>query len=197
LKIKNFLMKIISFYLCRYKNVQDFFAVAAADMPNQPDKTNREFFDIGDFDEFEKICAKYKFTVPDADCKKRFESKAHFCVLTENGHYGCWGWYTTAAENFRVLEIDRVSPIPQNASVLFHYYTNENYRRQGYYTELLKSVVHSCAKEFAIIYAYDTNPASSGAIKKSGFRYMGRLSHKTFKSFESLISDYKAGVVEK
>ena len=189
--IKKTIQKLISFYLCRFKNVQDFFIIRAEEIKDFQNDSDREFFDIDSLTDFNKICDKYNFAVSDADAKQRFDNKCHFCVITQGNHFGCWGWYTTATDNFYVLEIDRQSPVPANASVLFHYYTNEEYRRQGFYSQLLKAVVKSSGKEYSIIYAYDTNPASSNAMRKVGFHYVGRLGHKNFCEFQEMINNYK------
>ncbi len=182
------LINLISRFLCRFVNKQDFF-IATAQTIIPPDKSsNRKFYDIDNLAEFEEVCKKYDFSVPDADAKKRFENKQHFCVITEDNHYGCWGWYTTTTEDFAVTEINRSSPVPENTAVLFHYFTNECQRRKGYYCELLKNIVVSNQKEYSIIYAYDTNIASSNAIKKAGFSYIGRMNHNNFISFHKMIS---------
>lgn len=189
--MKSRLIDIISRFLCRFVNKQDFFVVRTKSISQQDENTTeRAFYDIDNISEYEDICKKYNFIVPDADIKNRFERKQHFCVITEKNHYGCWGWYTTTAEDFEVTEISRHSQVPQNATILFHYYTNEDQRRKGYYCDLLKNVVRSSKKEYAIIYAYDTNVASSGAIKKAGFKYIGRMNHKNFIPFQQMISMY-------
>lgn len=186
----------IGLYMCRHKYVQDFFVVSAADMPRANRARGQEFFDIDNIDDYRKICEKYNFRATDADEEKRFCEKSHFCLLAEDGHFGCWGWYSTARDDFYVLEIDRRSPVPENTTVLYHYFTNARYRRRGYYTQLLRSVVFSSGKEYSVIYAYDTNDASTGAIKKAGFRYVGRFGHKNFPGFEKLVSEYKRGIVK-
>ena len=195
--LKKELEKIISTYLCRFKNVQDFFVVSACNMP-KPDKNSvRKYFDIDNYADFEQICERFGFTVPDADAKKRFSENSHFALITEDNHFGCWGWYTTKPKEFYVLEIDSESVIPPDTSILYHYFSNENYRRKGYYVELLQNVVASCKKDYAVIYAYDTNPASSGAIRKAGFKYMGRFGHKNFDGLGNLVEKYKAEVMKK
>lgn len=191
MSVKATVQKLISFYLCRFKNVQDFFVIRASEIEDIDNGSGREFFDIDNIDDFNKICKRFNFTVSDADAKQRFDNKCHFCVITQDNHFGCWGWYTTSADDFYVLEIDRKSPVPENTAILFHYYTNENYRRQGYYSQLLKNVVKSSGKEYSIIYAYDTNPASSGAIRKVGFHYAGRLGHNNFRGFQEMINNCK------
>ena len=179
--------EMLSLMLCRYKNVQDFFVIKASNVNTDFQDKNRKFYDIDNLESFKKICSEFNFTVPDADVEKRFREKSHFCVITDDGHYGCWGWYTTAADDFYVLEIDRTSKIPENASVLFHYFANPDFRRRGYYYDLLRKVASENGKEYSIVYAYDTNPASSNAIKKAGYKYVGRMGHKNFIGFDGII----------
>lgn len=156
--------------------------------------TDRQFHDIDNMADYTELCQQYNFNVIQADVADRFERKQHLCVITEGDHYGCWGWYTTTSEDFAVTEINRSAPVPQNATVLFHYYTNENHRRKGYYCDLLKCVVAASKKEYAIIYAYDTNIASSNAIKKAGFEFVGRMNHRNFIPFQQMISKYNPEV---
>lgn len=182
------LKEALSLYLCRYKNVQDFFVAKKSEINLDGfDCESREFHDIDNEEDFNKICGQFNFTVPDADIKKRFREKAHFCVITEAEHFGCWGWYISEPEDFYVLEIDRTSKIPENAAVLFHYYSNPDYRRKGFYFDLLRNVALKNGKDYSIIYAYGTNPASSDAIKKAGYKFVGRMGHKDFLSFDEMI----------
>lgn len=188
--LKEQIKKMISLFLCRYKNVQDFF-VAQKDEINLDgyDKTKRIFYDIDNEKDFHNICEKYNFSVPDADVSKRFSEKSHFCVIAEDNHYGCWGWYNAVPQDFYLLEIDRTEKIPQNSAVLFHFFANPDFRRKGYYFDILRNIAIKNGKEYSIIYAYDTNPASSAAMRKSGYKFAGRLNHKTFVSFEELIKN--------
>lgn len=186
MNIKNTIINIISRIRCRFLNKQDFFVIKADGFP-RPETANRKFYDIDNIDDYNKICCEYNFSVADTDIVGRFSSGNHFCVVTEDDHFGCWGWYTTTDEDFYVSEIHRYSPVPSDTAVLFHYYTNFNHRRKGYYYDLLRFVVSSVKKEYAIIYAYDTNPASSNAIKKVGFSFVGRMNHSDFIPFEKMI----------
>lgn len=186
------LLDLISRFLCRFVNKQDFFVTTGNTILSPKQNPNRNFYDIDNLADYQEICRKYNFTVTDADVKDRFDQKHHLCVITEEDHYGCWGWYTTTTADFAVTEIACSSPVPENTTILFHYHTNENHRRKGYYFELLKNVVISSKKEYAIIYAYDTNIASSSAIKKAGFQHIGRMNHKTFIPFSQMISVYNA-----
>ncbi len=186
MKIKRLIINIISRIRCRFFNKQDFFVVKTDDIP-EVHSDNRNFCDIDNSADFYKICLDFGFSVPDADIEERFSQGHHFCVVTENDHYGCWGWYTTSDKAFLVSEINRSSPVPSDATILFHYYTNENFRRKGYYYDLLRFIASTVKKDYAIIYAYDTNPASSNAIRKAGFRFAGRLNHKSFISFNEMI----------
>ncbi len=190
--MKSKIIDLISRFLCRFINRQDFFIATPKTILTPEQNTNREIYDIDNLKDYDEICRKYNFAVTDADVADRFERKQHFCVITENNHYGCWGWYTTAAEDFTVTEIARSSAVPENMTVLFHYYTNENQRRKGYYCDLLKNVVMLSKKEYAVIYAYDTNVASTNAIKKAGFSYLGRMKHNNFVPFDEMISIYNS-----
>lgn len=182
----------LSLYLCRHKNVQDFFVAREDEISLDGfDEKTREFFDIDNQKDFEKICRQFNFSVPDANIKERFEQKAHFCLLTENGQYGCWGWYMTESEKFYLLEIDRYAKIPENTAVLFHYYTNPDLRLRGLYFDLLRNVTKKNGKKYSVIYAYDTNSASSNAMKKAGYKFAGRYGHKSFTNFEELINRTK------
>lgn len=188
--LKEQLKNNISLFVCRHKNVQDFF-VAKKDEINLAgfDETNRFFYDIDNENDFNAICKKYNFSVSDCNASERFREKSHFCMIAENNHYGCWGWYNAEPQDFYLLEIDRTERLPQNSAVLFHYFSNPDFRRRGYYFDLLRNVALNNGKEYSIIYAYDTNPASSNAMRKAGYKFAGRLSHKTFISFESLINN--------
>lgn len=180
----------ISLYYCRNRNVQDFFVAKKNEITLENfDESKRIFYDIDNEQQFYYICQKYKFIVPDANIKKRFDEKSHFCVLVEDDHYGCWGWYNTQSSDFYLLEIDRTVVIPNDTAVLFHYYSNPDYRRKGFYYDLLRNVALKNGQNYSVIYAYDTNPASSNAIKKAGYKFAGRYNHKNFDSIEKLILD--------
>lgn len=180
----------ISLYLCRYKNVQNFFVINKKDVSTSGISPERKFCDVGTAEEFYELCEKFSFTVPDADIEKRFSDGDRFVLAAEGNTYGCWGWYTARPRNFYVLEIDAYSDIPENAAVLYHYFTNPEQRRRGFYFDLLRYVAANDGKEYSIIYAYDTNPASKGAISKAGFKDMGEMSRKTFCGFSEIIRRY-------
>lgn len=175
---------LISRFLCRYKNVQDFF-VADASGFSVPE-TERKFLTADNIAEFEKLCNEYNFSVPDCNPAERFENGDSFCLIAEDGHYGCWGW-VCSGRRFYILEIDRYDDVPSDCIALYHFFTNENFRRQGYYRDLLRMIVASTDKKYAFIYAYDTNPASSGAIKKAGFTFAGRYGHGNYPGLENMI----------
>lgn len=179
---------VISKYYCRYKNNQDFFAADSERFSAYVLGDDRKLYDIDNINDFYALCDKYNFTVPDANIEKRFAEHDHFCVIIENDHYGCWGWYADTEKDFYVLEIDRSDRIPENACVLYHYFTNPDYRRNGYYYDLLKSIVSQKKKRYYIIYAYDTNTASRGAISKAGFTNIGIMNHKSFIGFAAMIA---------
>lgn len=180
----------ISLYLCRFKNVQNFFAVKNSDINADGISSGRELHIADNADDFAALCEKFGFTVPDADINQRFGDGDRFALITENGVYGCWGWFTSEARKFYVLEIDAYSDIPGNVSVLYHYFSNPAQRRKGFYYDLLRLVAKNCGKEYSVIYAYDTNPASKGAIKKAGFRDFGEMNHKNFCGFAEIIKRY-------
>lgn len=194
--ISDLIKNAISLYYCRHKYTQDFFVASPADIKLNEQNPGRRFYDVDNIDDYKKLCEQYGFKAHDADEEKRFKNKSHFCVLDEDDHFGCWGWYHKGESKFYVLEIDKKIIIPENAAVLYHFFTNENYRRRGYYTELLQNIVLHCGRNYAIIYAYGTNMASTGAIKKAGFRFVGRYGHKDFPGYERLIEDYVSGVVK-
>ncbi|MCQ2472002.1 MAG: hypothetical protein MJ147_08200 [Clostridia bacterium] len=180
----------ISLYLCRYKNIQNFFALKKDDVNVENISENRSFFIVRNIDDFNEICKKFSFTVPDANAEERFNMGDCFCLIAEGDVWGCWGWFTTASRDFYVLEIDASSKIPENAAVLYHYFANPEQRRKGFYYDLLRLVALKNGKEYSIIYAYDTNPASKNAIKKAGYRDFGEMSHKTFCGFSEIIKKY-------
>ncbi len=188
--IKKLFLKIISFLCCRFKNTQCFYVGTKSDFNCTDFNDDREFFEIDNIEDFKKLCKKFDFEVPDADIEERFNQKSIFYMLAEDGHYGCWGWGAQNEKQFNVLEINRRCEIPDDVSVLYHFYTNENYRRRGYYTELLRRIVASNSKKYCIIYAYDYNIASRTAIQKSGFTYIATLKHNGFKGFPDLINQY-------
>lgn len=180
----------ISLLLCRYRNVQNFFIINEKDVSTDGISPERKFYDVGTAEEFHELCRKYDFTVPDADIEKRFSDGDRFVLAAENNTYGCWGWYTAKPRNFYVLEIDSYSDIPENTAVLYHYFTNPGQRRKGFYYDLLRYAAKNDRKEYSIIYAYDTNPASKGAIKKAGFKDLGEMSRRSFCGFSGIIRRY-------
>lgn len=178
--------KVISSFLCRYRNVQDFFVAESSEI--SAPETDRDFFVIDNITDFENICKRYGFNVPDCDPLQRFENGDRFCLLAEGDHFGCRGWYCTDRP-FYVLEIDRSDVIPADCIAMYHFFTNEKFRRQGFYCELLRLIVASSGKKYAFIYAYDTNPASSGAIKKAGFSFAGRFGHRNYPGLRKMLDD--------
>ncbi len=190
MSLKKKIVDSLSLYLCRYKNVQNFFAVKNSEINTDGISPERSFFDIDNLEDFNRLCGEYNFTVPDADAKERFDSGDHFCMTAENGIYGCWGWVATEHKDFYVLEIDSHSVIPENAAVIYHCFTNPEQRRKGFYYDFLRLVAKNNGKEYSIIYAYDTNTASKNAIKKASYRDFGEMSRKTFCGFDEIIRRY-------
>lgn len=188
--LKSKIQNIISLYLCRYKNVQNFFIAHRNDINADDFSSDRQFYDIDNIDDFNDICQKYSFTVTDADAVMRFRQGDHFCLTAQDGTYGCWGWYTTLPRDFYVLEIDSHSEIPENARVLYHFFANPAQRRKGFYYDILRLIAAADGKDYSIIYAYDTNTASKNAIKKAGFKDLGEMNRKTFCGFENMIKTY-------
>lgn len=190
MNIKEKLQENISLFVCRYKNVQNFYIVNKNDISVEGISADRKFYDIDNIEDFDNICREYDFTVTDADAAERFREGDHFCLTAQNGQYGCWGWYAVPPQNFYVLEIDSYSEIPENACILYHFYTNPAQRRKGFYYDILRLITANSGKDYSIIYAYDTNPASKNAIKKAGFKDIGEMSRKTFCGFEEMIKRY-------
>lgn len=190
MNIKEKLQENISLFVCRYKNVQNFYIVNKNDISVEGISADRKFYDIDNIEDFNNICREYNFTVTDADAKARFEQGDHFCLTAQDGQYGCWGWYTSLPRKFYVLEIDAYSEIPENASVMYHFFSNPAQRRKGFYYDILRLIAANNGKDYSLIYAYDTNTASKNAIIKAGFRDHGEMNHKTFSGFEEMIKRY-------
>lgn len=190
MSLKKKIVDALSLYLCRYKNVQNFFAVKNSRINTDGISVNRKFFYVDNLADFNRLCDEYNFTVPDADAKERFNNGDRFCLTAENGIYGCWGWVATNPTDFYVSEIDSHSVIPENAAVIYHCFTNPGQRRKGFYYDFLRLTARNSGREYSVIYAYDTNIASKSAIKKAGFKDFGEMSRKTFCGFEEIIRKY-------
>ncbi len=187
--VKERLKRIVSLYVCRYKNDHDFF-IANNRTVDLSVSDGRQMYVALNESEYNGLCAEFDFSVSDADIKKRFENNDKFCLLADSQGWGCWGWIADSKREFYVLEIDSYSVIPENAQVLYHFFTNEKRRRQGFYCDLLKMISSNSNKDYSVIYAYGFNTASTGAIKKAGFTFAGRMSHKTFCGFENIIRSF-------
>ena len=88
MSLKKKIVDSLSLYLCRYKNVQNFFAVKNSEINTDGISPERKFFDIDNLKDFNCLCGEYNFTVPDADVKERFDNGDRFCMTAENGIYG-------------------------------------------------------------------------------------------------------------
>ena len=77
--------------------------------------------------------------------------------------------------------------IPAEVSVLYHFFTNTELRRQGYYCDLLRQMLGAIPCDYALIYANDDNVASNGAIRKVGFTFVGAYKHRTMPPVEQLL----------
>ena len=187
--IKDILIKVIGTYTCRYKIDLDFYITTPELM--QIPENGREYFEATDLKGFEALREKYGFSFSSDEAVRRFENFAHFCLLVENGEYGCWCWYAISPGKCDITEIDRTSPVPDNAIVYFDAFTNEKLRGRGLYTEILKRMICASKKPYAILYVLKSNAASVAAIKKSGFVFVKNYNYKTYKDFETVIKIYE------
>ncbi len=190
MSLKEKAVSALSLFICRYKNSQFFFATDKNHISVENISSERKFHDVCAVRDFNKLCSDYGFDVPDADAEKRFAQGDHFCLITENDTWGCRGWYTSRPREFYVLEIDSYSPVPENASVLYHYFSNPEQRRKGFYYDLLRLIAVNNNKDYSLIYAYGSNIASRNAILKAGYRNFGEMNRKNFCGFENIIKKY-------
>ena len=109
---------------------------------------------------------------------ERFNDSDELYYLEESGQMVAYGWVRKNATDFYVYETACTVSFSKNVNVLYDFYVNPSFRRKGYYSSLLKTIISVSEKnERLIIYALSTNENSIKGIKKSGFSFVGEVSY--------------------
>lgn len=112
---------------------------------------------------------------------ERFSRGSVFHAVCTGGKVACCGW-SVKCNSFYVSELQKTMDLP-HYTVLYDFFTYPEYRRQGYYSLLLKLLQRTDPKEPLLIYAKRENTASNGAIQKAGFELVGVVAWRTWEPF--------------
>ena len=105
--------------------------------------------------------------------KKRFHQNSIFLTLSFNRKLVSSGWLFRG-KSWKITEIDRTINV-KNKFVIFDFITPPNYRKKGFYTKLLKSILSKFKNKNVLIYVLSSNIYSKKAILKAGFDYKYQL----------------------
>ena len=119
----------------------------------------------------------------------RFKEGAQYLALIDNGRLVCSGWSCQPA-TFVIAEVGRTIKLNEQI-MLFDFVTPPPFRRQGYYTALLRHILQHFAGKTLAIYALTENNASNAAIRKVGFVQQFIMTHSSMGKFMNCLNDGK------
>jgi hypothetical protein len=90
-----------------------------------------------------------------------------FLCLLRDSKIVCHGWLSANDDPFVVGETGEL--IPAGTTVLYDFFTPEQYRKRGHYTRLLKAITAVRSNEKLCIFALMNNEASIAGIQRAGF----------------------------
>ena len=105
---------------------------------------------------------------------KRFNKKSNFLGLSSKNEIICSGWIYVGKKNrWNVEELNKKINL-NNSYLIYDFFTEKNFRNQGYYQLLLKMIQNKFKKKL-LIYALSHNIRSINAIKKVGFKFTSKI----------------------
>jgi RimJ/RimL family protein N-acetyltransferase len=128
---------------------------------------NHLFQIISEYDEFADFMRCYSINITEFD-QERFGMGDKFACLFDSEKILSYGWICNK-DRFYISEIEvTVSNI--GTVMLYDFFTPEQLRNRGFYTELLKKIINHYSSEKLAIFALKSNKPSIKAIEKAGFK---------------------------
>ncbi|MBR6608648.1 MAG: PIG-L family deacetylase [Oscillospiraceae bacterium] len=162
-------------YLKLQKQKQLYYSMEQCDTP---DLGNNILVRIlgGQVEEYRQFCQQHNVTLTEKNLKRIQDGSSFWCITNTDKEILTRGWMAYK-HHFYIGETDFDFDMKQSeAGLLYNFETNEKYRGQGLYSQLLKSIVSQAKqpKDF-VIYTSRDNLSSQRGILKAGFKSDGTL----------------------
>jgi GNAT superfamily N-acetyltransferase len=104
---------------------------------------------------------------------RRFSSGELLYTIVNNRVLTHYGWMTKGGKTHRFTEVDMEFDSPANSIILYDFFTDPNFRKQGLYTKNLEKMLIECRKfgvKEVFIGASESNIPYRSVIEKAGFK---------------------------
>lgn len=162
-------------YLKLKKQKQLYYSMSLCDAPDLGDNVLVSVLG-GQVDEYTQFCQQHNVTLTEKNLKRIQDGSSFWCIINSDKEILTRGWLAYK-HDFYISETDFGFDMSQcETGLLYHFETEEKYRGQGLYGQLLKSIVSQAIgpKDF-VIYTSPDNFASQKGILKVGFKSDGAL----------------------
>lgn len=146
-----------------------FYTAKTSALHSQSNSDSAHFLIVTSFEDFLAAQPIIKIPLEKDLIKERFNNKHVLYLLHNDSTYLCYGWGVSGNAIFLLDFFNITLEINEGTSILFDFRTNEMYRKQGYYTQLLKRIISSQDNYSFIIYTAPINEGSKRGILSSGF----------------------------
>ena len=141
-----------------------------------PDLENLKLVCIksGEVDKYRDFCEMHDYQFREKDLGRIRDGSSLWCLTQEDGTVVSTGWLAYKSQ-FCIGEIDYSFQMTNSRTgILFDFNTKQEYRGNGYYGILLRSILANAQEpECFMIYTSPVNTASAKGIIKAGFHYDG------------------------
>lgn len=143
----------------------------------QPDLGSLRSVGIFEPDVYKEFCEKYEMNLREKDMQRLSDGSSFWCLISSEDVVVSTGWLAFK-QHFYIGETDYGFDMNKSSTgLLYDFNTKPEYRGNGYYPLLLKSIVSQAKEpENYIIYTAPDNTASDKGIRKAGFNFDGTLS---------------------
>ncbi len=189
-KIKTFLTNVVMRLPFGEKFFTHFrkkliFYTASSNLSTSPLSSNISVFKaINNFDDFLSITKKIDINLSKELVAERFKNNNNFYLLHDNSEYLSYGWGVSGKASFLVDFFNVIFEFEEGVEILFDFRTNENFRRKGFYKQLLKEIITSKNGFVFIIYTAPVNVGSQRGILSSGFTQVSTYSKFNIKKLK-------------
>ena len=172
----------LTFQYKKWKKVteqkQCYYSMDTCSMPDLQD-IKLVTFQKGDVEGYRNFLAERDLKENPKNIQRLLDGASFWCLTKPDGTMVSTGWLAYR-QHFYIGETDFGFDMDRSdAAILFDFQTVPEYRGQGYYPMLLKSIVSQAQepKKF-VIYTAPDNESSARGITKAGFEFDGTLSAK-------------------
>lgn len=144
---------------------------------SKPDLGELKAVGIDQADVYKNFCEKYELKFREKDAQRLADGSSFWCLVSAEDVVVSTGWLAFQ-QHFYIGETDYGFDMKNSdTGLLYDFNTKAEYRGNGYYPLLLKSIVSQAKKpKNFIIYTEPDNTASDKGIRKAGFHFDGTLS---------------------